>query len=227
MRFERLKAITPDFERITDHTILIFGLGGVGSFAAEAIARSGFQRILLVDYDAVDPTNINRQIIALEDTVGKIKTELMKERILNINPQCHVTVFTEKVTNANIESFFVNKVDYVLECIDDLHAKIEIAKYTEMRNIHLIASMGFANKFDPTKIQISPLNKTTVCPLARAYRHQIKAANLSVKREVVYSTEIPSKPEGNIKLGSTAFVPSVAGLFLAAHVFNFYRQEVL
>jgi len=225
MRFDRLKAITNDFEEITNHTILIFGLGGVGSFAAEGIARSGFQRIILVDYDVVDETNINRQIIANDDTLGRFKTEVMKERIFKINPLCSVTTHTEKVTAENIQRFFKEKVDYVIEAIDDLPAKIEIAKEVELRGINMISSMGFANKFEPDKIKIAPLDKTSVCPLARKYRYLYRQASLLLKREVIFSTEIPSKTsQDDVKLGSTSFVPSVAGLMMSAHVFNHYRK---
>jgi len=226
MRFDRLKAITNDFDTITNHTILIFGLGGVGSFAAEAIARSGFQRIILVDFDQVAESNINRQIIALDDTLGLFKTEVMEERIHKINPYCKVIIHTEKATEENLFIFFEEKVDYVIECIDDMAAKIAIAKEIEKRNIEMISSMGFANKFEPDKIKIAPLDKTNVCPLARRYRALSRESGLSLKREVIFSTETPSKSSNeSVKLGSTAFVPSVAGLMLAAHVFNHYRKE--
>jgi tRNA A37 threonylcarbamoyladenosine dehydratase len=222
MRFNRTESLIGQnlMEKLQNHTILIFGIGGVGSYACEAISRSGFQKIIIVDDDIVDISNINRQLIALDDTIGLPKVEVMKQRILNINPSCEVLTFMERVDEKNISHFFSQKIDFVLECIDDLKAKVEIAAYAEKHNIPIIASMGFANKTHPELIQISSVNKTSVCPLAKAYRYAFRNSGLSLKIPVVFSTEEPIKPVGNVTLGSTAFVPSSAGLLMASYVFN-------
>ncbi len=226
MRFDRLKAITANLDRIQDHHILIFGLGGVGSFAAESIARSGFSQITLVDFDTVDETNLNRQLIALESTIGKAKVDVMKQRILDINPLCEVIINNKKVSTDNIESFFTTKVDFIIEAIDDLDAKIRIVTQAYQKNIPLIAAMGFANKFNPEMVKIAKLNQTSMCPLARKYRYELKKISETYNPTVVFSLEKPitSFIEG-VSLGSTPFVPSVAGLMMGAYVFKYFQNE--
>jgi len=222
MRFNRSEALVGEnrFAQIQNHTILIFGLGGVGSFAAEAIARSGFHKIILVDQDRVDITNINRQLIALDSTVGMAKVEVMKARILDIYPECLVTTFESHVSPDNIELFFTEHVDFVLDCIDDMSAKIAIATFTDSHQIPLIAAMGFANKQHPEQISITTVNKSSVCPLAKSYRSALRKQGLPLNTTIVFSTETPVVPKGNVKLASTAFVPSSAGLLMASYVFN-------
>lgn len=222
MRFNRTISLVGQdpFTKLQQHTILIFGIGGVGSYAAEAIARSGFDHIILVDRDIVDPTNINRQLIALESTIGEDKVLVMKKRIADIHPECVVDIFKENVTSDNIAAFFYKPVDYILDCVDDISAKLSIAQYALQNQIPLIASMGFANKLDPQRITVSLAEKTSVCPLAKAYRNQLKKRGLPGTIPVVYSTENPIVPEGEVKLASSAFVPSAAGLMMAAYVFN-------
>ncbi|MGD9909357.1 MAG: ThiF family adenylyltransferase [Candidatus Izemoplasmatales bacterium] len=228
MDLSRLELITPHLDEIRNHTILIFGLGGVGSFAAEAIARCGFHHLILVDKDTVDPSNLNRQIVGLTSTIGKAKTNVMEERIKDINPDVIVDAFYQEVSLDTIDSFFLSKVDFIVEAIDDLDAKIIIAKMAQEKNIPLVASMGFANKFDPTKIKIARANQTHTDPLAKKYRYELKQQGVDLSPLVVFSEENPTKPIGNhAKLGSTSFVPSSAGLLIASIVFNYYRKEYL
>lgn len=226
MDLSRLALITPHLEDIRNHTILIFGLGGVGSFAAEAIARCGFHHLIIVDKDTVDPSNLNRQIVGLTSTIGKEKTSVMAERIKDINPDVLVEAIYQEVNRDTIHSFFLSQVDFIIEAIDDLDAKILIATIAKEKNIPLVASMGFANKFDPTKIKIARANQTHTDPLAKKYRYELKQHGLDFNPMVVFSEEVPTKPKSSeAKLGSTSFVPSSAGLMIASIVFNFYRKE--
>lgn len=226
MSFERMKELCRDLESLQNHSILIFGLGGVGSFATEAIARMGFKKLILVDYDTVDETNINRQLYALQSTIGHKKTDIASNRIKDINPTVELTVYAQKVTKENIELFFQEKVDFIVEAIDDLPSKVEIASYAEKNNIPMISSMGFANKVDPSQIEIKKLKQTTVDPLAKKLRYLFKQAGLSLELPVVYSKEQPLVPQlGNTKLGSISFVPSAAGLRMASYVYHYFKGE--
>ena len=226
MNLSRLELITENLDEIRNHTILIFGLGGVGSFAAEAIARSGFTHLILVDKDTVDPSNLNRQLVGLTSTIGEAKTKVMADRIKDIHPEAIIDSYQVEVNIDTVEQFFTGQVDFIVEAIDDLDAKILIAKEATKRNIPLVASMGFANKFDPTKIKIAKANQTSVDPLAKKYRYELKQLGMEINPIVVYSDEVPTKPKmGESKLGSNAFVPSSAGLVLASVVFNYFRKE--
>ncbi len=204
--------------------IAIFGVGGVGSYAAEAIARSNVGIITLVDFDDIDITNINRQIPALSSTIGEKKVFVMKKRIEDINPYCHVKILDKKYLPENREEFFVDRYDYIIDAIDIITSKIDLIVEAKKRDIPIISSMGMGNKIDPTKIKIEDIYKTHMCPLAKVIRKELKARAIS-SLLTVFSEEKPLKPVVSISNetkkivpGSTAFVPSVAGLIMASRV---------
>ncbi len=221
--FDRLKILIGDenFLKLSASTVAIFGIGGVGSFTVEALARSGVGHLILIDKDNVDVTNINRQIHALNSTVGKSKVEVMRSRILDINPAAKVDAVQKfYLPNESADDFFICKYDYVVDAIDTISAKISLAVECQRRNIPLISSMGAGNKLDPTRFKVADIYKTSVDPVAKVMRKKLK--ELDVKSlKVVYSDEVPRAVEKNFAekiIGSTAFVPSVAGLIIAAEV---------
>ena len=196
--------------------ILIVGLGGVGGFATEALARSGIGNITLVDYDTVDITNLNRQIIALNSTVGRKKVEVFKERIKDINKECNVNIYDLFLDSNNYSEIITNDYDFVVDCCDSIEAKKILLLESYKKNIAYIGSMGTANKMDPSLLEITDIKKTVNDPLARIMRKFVKENNLSKKIMVVSSKELPKK--NGSKLGSNAFVPSSAGLLIASFV---------
>lgn len=212
-------------EKLNNANVIIFGVGGVGGFAAEAIARAGIGNITLVDFDDVDITNINRQIIALNSTVGKMKVDVFKERIKDINPNINITTIAEKYTPENGEEILSKDYDYAIDAIDMITSKIHIIETCEKKGINVISSMGMGNKLDPTKIELTDIYKTSMCPLARVMRRELKARGIK-KLKVVYSTEKAIEPKEKIMsgnkmtAGSISFVPSVAGLIMASAVVN-------
>ncbi|SEF92311.1 tRNA A37 threonylcarbamoyladenosine dehydratase [Caloramator fervidus] len=205
-------------------TVAVFGIGGVGSFTVEALARSGVGKLILIDGDDICITNLNRQIHATYNTIGKPKVYVMAERIKEINPNAQVIPIKEFVNKDNIHKFFNEKIDYVVDAIDTISSKIElIVKCNELK-IPIISSMGAGNKLDPTKFEVEDIYKTSVCPLAKVMRHELKKMGIK-KLKVVYSKEPPIRPlpseEASFKRhipGSIAFVPSVAGLIIAGEV---------
>ena len=217
-RFQRLKLLIGDenFSKLNAATVAVFGVGGVGSFAAEALARSGVGHLVLVDKDCVDVTNINRQIHALTSTIGRPKVEVMRERILDINPAAHVTAIQKFfLPTANVEDFFVCKFDYVVDAIDTLTAKIFLVEECTRRGVKIISSMGAGNKFDATRFKVADIFQTSVDPVAKILRKKFKEHGIKNLR-VVYSDENPRHVENFI--GSTAFVPPTVGLILAGEV---------
>ena len=209
-------------EKLKNSSVAIFGIGGVGSYTAEAIARCGVGNITLIDNDTVSFTNINRQLVALHSTVGKPKTEVMAERIKDINPLCNVTVFNMFYTSES--DLDLSQFDYVVDAIDTVSSKIHLAVLCEKQNIPLVSCMGAGNKLDPTAFKVADIFETSGCPLARVMRKELKAKGVK-KLKVVYSTEAPRTPlpleksEGRRQTpGSCAFVPSVAGLVAAGEV---------
>ncbi|MFA7076268.1 MAG: tRNA threonylcarbamoyladenosine dehydratase [Candidatus Izemoplasmatales bacterium] len=222
MRFNRLiNMIGEDrFTKLQETKIAIFGLGGVGSYTAEIIARSGIKKICVIDYDVIDETNINRQLIALDSTVGLKKVDVFKTRALDINPNIEVLTYKVKADKDNIKEILGSNYDYVIDCIDDVNAKVEIAKYCLDHNIKFISSMGFANKFKPELIRIAKMNQTSVCPLAKAIRKQLKLDGYSLDFFVAYSEEKPALLKDKKVLSSNAYCPSVAGIYLATYVIN-------
>lgn len=215
-------------EKLERSAVAVFGIGGVGGHAAEALARSGIGRFLLVDHDRVAVSNLNRQLIATWDTIGKYKTEAMKERILSINPQAVVETRESFYLPENADDFLLETYDYVIDAVDTVSAKLELAVRCEKAGVPLISSMGAGNKLDPTRFVVTDIYRTSVCPLARVMRRELKARGVK-KLKVVYSTEEARKPkEGLLNQeekgsrravpGSVAFVPSVAGLIAAGEV---------
>ena len=205
-------------KKLNNSFVAVFGLGGVGSYTAEALARSGIGKILLVDNDAVSKSNINRQLCALQSTVGRKKVDVVAERLLDINPDLIIERSYEFVLPENISSFDFSRFDYVIDAIDTVSAKLAIAESAKEHGVPMISSMGTGNKLDPTALTVTDITKTTVCPLARVMRRELKKRGIS-HLKVVFSTEEPKRQnhDGGCKLppASVAFVPSVAGLIAA------------
>lgn len=203
-------------KKLQNSNIIIFGLGGVGSYTAEALARSGVGKMTVVDKDTVDITNINRQLYALHSTVGKPKAEVAKSRILDINPECDVTAVQKMYLPETSEDFMLSQYDYIIDAIDNVTAKIDLAVKAEQFGIPIISSMGTGNKLNPTEFKISDIYKTSVCPLCRVMRSHLKKQGVR-KLKVLYSEETPIT-DGERTPASISFVPSVAGLIIAGEV---------
>ena len=218
MRFQRLKILIGEenFAKLSAATVAVFGVGGVGSFTVEALARSGVGHLVLIDKDNIDVTNINRQIHALNSTVGRSKVEVMRERILDINPSAQVeTIQKFLLPSEPAEDFFICQYDYVVDAIDNISAKIFLVEECIRREIKIISSMGAGNKLDATRFKVSDIFQTSVDPVAKILRKKLKAKGIA-KLKVVWSDE-PPRPVKNF-IGSAAFVPSVAGLIIAGEV---------
>ena len=208
-------------EKLKNARVALFGVGGVGSYAAEALARSGVGHILLIDCDTVSRSNINRQLCALQSTVGQFKVDVVADRLLDINPELEVITRRDFVLPDNIDTFDFASFDYVIDAIDTVSAKIAIAEVCASLGVPLISSMGTGNKQDPTALKVTDISKTNTCPLARVMRRELKKRGISHLR-VVYSEEEAMTPlerimtdGGKVVPGSLAFVPSVAGLIAA------------
>ncbi len=208
--------------------IAVFGIGGVGGYTVEALARSGVGTLDLIDNDTVSLTNINRQIIALHSTVGMNKTEAAKKRLLDINPNIKINTYNTFFTPENSGEFNFSQYDYIVDAIDTVSGKIELAVQADKANVPIISSMGAGNKLDPTRFEVSDIYKTSVCPLARVMRRELKKRNIR-KLKVVYSKEeaLSPKCESDEDSGmkrqtpaSIAYVPSVVGLIIAGEVIN-------
>ncbi len=210
-----------NMDKLKTAHVAVFGLGGVGGHVVEALARCGIGEFTLFDNDTVAESNLNRQIIATTHTIGMAKTEAMKERILSINPDAEVSLYQIFYLPENANEFPLDQFDYVVDAIDTVSAKIELAVRAERLGVPIISSMGTGNKLDPTQFKITDIYKTAVCPLARVMRRELKLRNVK-SLKVLYSEEMPIKPsidsEGNRVPGSTSFVPSVAGLIIASEV---------
>ncbi len=209
-------------QRLQEAKVAVFGIGGVGSYVVEALARAGIGKFLLVDHDRVALSNVNRQIIATENTMGKLKVEVAKQRILEINPEAKVEICQEFFMPDSKE-LFDDEIAYIVDAIDTVTAKIELVVRANKQNIPIISSMGTGNKLDATKFEITDINKTSVCPLAKVMRKELRNREIK-KLKVLYSKEEPmklkEKEEKNKKqvIGSISFVPSVAGLLIAGEV---------
>lgn len=229
-------------EKLKNASVAILGIGGVGSFAVEALARSGIGRLILVDKDDVDITNINRQLHALLSTVGKFKADLMKERIADINPECEVISLKMFYTEETYEEFFSYKPDYVIDASDTISYKIHLMKECLKRNIPIISSMGAANKMDPTRFQIADISKTHTDPIAKVIRTKLRKEGIKKGIPVIFSDESPiviredvrkevGKDDAVIRKAkmppsSNAFVPSVVGLIAASWVVREILKDV-
>ncbi len=204
--------------------VAVFGIGGVGSFAAEALCRAGIGHFLLVDSDAVDVSNINRQIHATTRTVGQKKTDVMRARMLEINPNADVRTKCEFYEPSRAEAFFTEPLDYIVDAVDTVTAKISLVVEAEKRNIPIVSAMGAGNKLDPTRFEVTDIYRTSVCPLAKVMRKELKKRGVP-RLKVVYSKGPPLRPDSpepedtrRHSPGSVSFVPSVAGLILAGEV---------
>jgi tRNA A37 threonylcarbamoyladenosine dehydratase len=197
--------------------VVICGLGGVGSYAAEALARAGIGSLLLVDHDIISATNINRQIHALTTTVGQPKVQVMAHRLSKINPRLNLTLRQEFFTAKEAEFIFASPVDYVVDAIDTVSAKVDLILTARQRELPIVSCMGMGNKLDPTCLQVTDISKTHTCPLAKAVRRLLRQAGVSQGVKVVFSTEQPLRVHGGTP-GSISYVPPVAGFFLAACV---------
>ncbi len=225
-----------NIERLASARVAVFGVGGVGGFTVEALARSGIGHIELIDHDTVALSNLNRQIIATCDTIGRDKVEVMKERILSINPDAEVIVHKCFFLPENKDEFDFSKFTYVVDAVDTVTAKLTIIEEAKKAGVPVISSMGTGNKLDPTKFEVADISKTSVCPLAKVMRRELKKRSISHVK-VVYSKEEAITPteenvaaleseqnnedtEGRKKIapGSISFVPSVAGLIIAGEV---------
>lgn len=211
-------------EILKNSNVAIFGIGGVGSFVAEALVRSGIGKFTFVDFDDIDITNINRQIPATLDSIGKSKVDTMKYRALLINQDVKINALNKKYMPENSDDFFQEKYDFVVDAIDIITAKIHLIKRCKDEGINIISSMGMGNKIAPEKIQISKLSKTHMDPLAKVMRRELKARGIK-ELDVVFSTEQPRKPTISIKSemkrelpASCSFVPPVAGFMIASFV---------
>ncbi len=211
-------------EKLKSSSVAVFGIGGVGSYVTEALARSGVGNLTLIDNDTVSVTNINRQLIALHSTIGRMKTEIAKERILDINPGANVTIHNLFYTGTEID---LTKFDYIADAIDSVTSKINLIENAYRLKIPIISSMGTGNKLNPQKLIVTDIYKTQTCPLAKILRHELKRRKVE-SLKVVYSTEKPCahKPESDEDqskrktIGSVSFVPSAAGLIIAGEIVN-------
>ena len=209
-----------NLEKLKKSKVIIYGIGGVGSFVCEALARAGIGNLILVDYDKIETTNLNRQIHALHSTIGEQKTEAMKNRILDINPKAKVETYYNKETKEKEEELINETINYVIDCVDTITTKLKLIETAKRKNIPIISSMGTGNKLDPTKFEITDIYKTTVCPLAKVMRKELKKRNIK-NLKVVYSKEEPKTQIENQEKrtpASISFVPSVAGLIIASEV---------
>lgn len=231
-------AIGPEgLETLKGSTVAVLGIGGVGGIAAEALARSGIGRIILIDKDVVDITNINRQVHALTTTVGQPKAELMRDRIKLINPECDVIALRMFYTEETYEELFKYPLDYVVDASDTIVYKVHLMKQCLERGIPIISSMGAANKTDPSRFKVADISKTTVDPIARVVRRKLREAGIKKGVQVVFSTEDPIRPREDVTQrivpdtapeirkakqppASNAFVPPVAGLIMVSVVFR-------
>lgn len=204
--------------------VAVFGIGGVGGYAAEALARSGVGHFDLIDNDKICETNLNRQIIALEETIGRYKVDVMKERILSVNPCAEVNIYKCFYLPENADDFDFNGYSYIVDAVDTVTAKIELVLRARQADVPIISCMGTGNKMDPMQLEIADIYQTSVCPLAKVMRRELRKRDVDALK-VLYSKEEPIKPENSGEEttrravpGSTSFVPSAAGLIIASEV---------
>lgn len=203
--------------RLARSKVAVFGIGGVGGFACEALVRSGVGSITVIDKDNIDVTNINRQIIALHSTIGRPKVVVMRERLLDINPTARVEAVQQFYLPETADAFDLSTFDYVIDAVDTVTAKLELAVRAAACGVPLISSMGAGNKLDPTRFEVADLSKTSVCPLAKTVRRELRKRGIE-HLKVVYSKEEPQKQGVSSFPASISFVPSTVGLILAGEV---------
>lgn len=221
--------------KIRQSKVAVFGLGGVGSFVVEGLARAGVENFILIDNDTISITNLNRQLFALNSTIGKNKVDVAKARILDINPNAKVEIHKEFVID-NFDNILDKSTNYIVDAIDTISAKINLVQKAKKINVPIISSMGTGNKLDPTKLEVTDIKKTSICPVAKILRKELKNRNID-KLKVVYSTETPILPNKEVQKeyieygenertpGSVSFVPSVAGLIIAREVIKDLIKE--
>ncbi len=225
-RFSRTARVIGEdsLRKLSESSVIVFGLGGVGGAAVESLVRAGIGRIGIVDKDTVDITNINRQIIATDKTVGMNKTDAMEERILSINPDIKIDKYNLFYLPETADEINLSEYDFVVDCIDNVTAKLELICRAKKAGIPVISSMGTGNKLHPEMLRISEISKTSVCPLARVMRRELRNRGIG-KLPVVYSEEEPVKTDSSVP-GSTSFVPPVAGYLITSYVINQLIDEV-
>ena len=221
--------------KIRQSKVAVFGLGGVGSFVVEGLARAGVENFILIDNDTISITNLNRQLFALNSTIGKNKVDVAKARILDINLNAKVEIHKEFVID-NFDNILDKSTNYIVDAIDTISAKINLVQKAKEINVPIISSMGTGNKLDPTKLEVTDIKKTSICPVAKILRKELKNRNID-KLKVVYSTETPILPNKEVQKeyieygenertpGSVSFVPSVAGLIIAREVIKDLIKE--
>ncbi len=221
-----------NLKKLQQKHVAVFGLGGVGSYVVEGLVRAGIGNFTLIDFDKVDLSNINRQIIATTKTLGRYKVDVEEERIKEINPNVNVITYKEFVRNQNenVELFeHLKDVDYIVDAIDTVTAKIRIIEFANKNNINIISALGTGNKLNPTKLKLEDIYNTKVCPLAKVIRKELRKRNVE-KLDVVYSEEEPIKVPNNEEkkvVGSISFVPSIAGLMISYKVINNLMQKTV
>ena len=223
--FSRIESLigTDNLKKIKSKTVLVIGLGGVGGSAVETLVRNGISNIIIVDYDIVDITNINRQVIAFHSTIGKNKTAVLEAKIKDINPNCNVIKINKLINNTNIDELFEYDIDYIIDACDDMETKKLLIKKSIEKNIKLISCMGTAKKIDPTKLKITELRKTTYDKIAKILRKWAIDEKINKKIMVVSSDEEIIKTDDNKTLASMSFVPNVAGILCA----NYIIREII
>ena len=216
--FSRLELLIGDkINEIKTKKVLIIGLGGVGSYAVEGLVRSGIENFIIVDYDKIDISNLNRQLMTNRSNIGEFKTDEIEKRILSINPNCKIEKFTKKIDIDNINELFNNEIDYVIDACDTLSVKLELIRICKKKDIKLISSMGTGNKMDPSRLKITDIRKTSYDPLAKKIRKMVKDERIKGKVMVVCSDAVGfTKIEKTIP--SNSFVPATAGLLLASFI---------
>lgn len=205
-------------EKLQKAKVIVFGVGGVGSFVVEGLVRAGIGNLIIVDYDKYDITNINRQLGAMHSTIGKYKVDVMKQRCLDINPDIKIEAYRPDEIDGEETKLINSNITYVVDAIDTMSSKIKIIEKAKLENVRIISATGAGNKLDPTKFEVADIYKTSVCPVCKILRKELKKRNIQ-DLKVVYSKEVPKKPDNGEKiLGSISFVPSVAGLIVAGEV---------
>ena len=212
-------------KRLSDATVVVVGLGGVGSFAFEALVRAGVGHMVIIDHDVIEESNINRQLVAVQSTLGKPKTVVAQAHALDINPSIDITAHPVFLAEENAAQLIPENTDIIIDAIDSVSAKVDLIVYAKEKGIAILSSMGTANKIDPTKLSLGDIYKTSVDPLAKVMRKRLKEKGIQ-DLTVVYSTELPKINEQDSSLlGSVAYVPSVAGLILAAKAVEIITEE--
>lgn len=209
---------------LKEKTVLVLGLGGVGGYIVESLARCFIGKLILVDYDIIDESNINRQIIALNSTIGRKKTEVLKERIKDINEECNVITIDEFIDDTNYLELFKNKIDYFVDACDHIPTKKLVINYCLKNNIPIISSMGTGNKMDPGKLEITDIEKTINDPVARIIRKYKRDCLPKYKLKVLASTELPKKYSDENIIASNSFVPSSAGLLITSYIIREFSK---